>query len=248
MTSLPDIVRLLLDSRAGGAEPSTTLWPSLTPADAYAVQDGVLAALAPVGGWKVGAARRDAVPQCAPLPLRGILQSGAALPAARTASRLLELEVALRLGTDLHVATDQPTPAELAACFDAVMPAIEIVESRLAEGQNSPVMAKLADLQSHGALVVGAPATMSPIALDLRLVQTTLWLGADRAVATTGGNPAQDVWWLLGWLARHCTERGTPLRKGQIVTTGSCIGMVSALPGHEVRGEVLGIGEVRCVI
>lgn len=245
-TSLQDMARLLLAARAGGPRPVSLPWPLQGPVDAYAVQDATLAALGPIGGWKVGAGNPEVTPHCAPLPAEGIVPSGSVLATSRYTSSLLELEVALRVGTDqLDVGHDLPTPTELAQCFDAVLPAIEVVETRLAEGRDAPAMAKLADLQSHGALVVGAPSLdMTPGALDLRTVQATLWFGDDCAARTTGGNPAQDMWRLVGWLARHCSERGVPLRKGQIVTTGSCTGMIAAPAGRMVRGQVGSIGEV----
>lgn len=249
-TTLHDIARLLLAARVGGDRTASTHWPLLLqrPADAYAVQDATLAALGPIGGWKVGAANPDVTPHCAPLPAQGILPSGSLLPTSRHPASLLELEVSLRVGSDLlDVGRDLPTPSELAQCFDAVLPAIEVVDTRLAEGREAPTLAKLADLQSHGALVIGVPsADMALDAVDLRTVQATLWFGDECAARTIGGNPSQDVWRLVGWLARHCSERGVPLRKGQIVTTGSCTGMIAApVEGVVVRGAIVGIGGVQ---
>ena len=244
MISVSDIARSLLDARAGGAGPASAHWPLRERADAYAVQDAALAVLGPIGGWKVGAGGLAVEPHCAPLPARGIMNTGVVIPALRYRARLLELEVALRVGTDLHVVHDLPTPSELAQHFDAVLPAIEVVESRLAEGQAAQPLAKLADLQSHGALVVGAPSAIAPSDVDLRTVQAMLWFDADCVARTVGGNPAQEVWRLLGWLARHCTERGVPLTRGQIVTTGSCTGLLPAPADRPVRGEIAGIGVV----
>jgi len=217
-----------------------------TAAEAYAVQDSVLAHLGGgIGGWKVGAPNAETEPNCGPLPASGVHASGAVLPAARFAARWVELEAALRVGRLLEVRQDMPTPTELAGFFDAVVPTLECVESRLAAGREAPVPLRLADLQSHGALVVGEPAPLAPSALDLRTLQATLKFGDAEAARTTGGNPAQDVWRLVGWLARHCTERGVPLSPGQIVTTGSCTGLLAAPLDTDVVGAIEGLGEVR---
>lgn len=217
-----------------------------TPAEAYATQDAILTHLgATIGGWKVGAPNADTEPNCAPLPATGIYHSGAVMPAARFAARWVELEAALRVGRLLEVRQDMPTPTELASFFDAVVPALECVESRLAAGREAPVPLRLADLQSHGALVVGEPAPLAPSALDLRTLQAALRFGEEEVARTRGGNPAQDVWRLVGWLARHCTERGVPLSPGQIVTTGSCTGLLAAPVGTDVVGAIEGLGEVR---
>lgn len=242
MNSLAD---RLAAAHAGGPRVPAAGLHDLTPREAYALQDATIARLGPIGGWKVGARSDDAEPQCAPLPQSALLPTGSTLPLARFAWRLVELEVALRVAADLRIGPrDLPTPAELAASFDAVLPAIEAVEGRWEEGQDASATAKLADLQCHGALVLGPVAALAPDAVDLRSVQAELWLDGDCVQRTTGGNPAPELWRLIGWLARHCSERGLPLRRGQIVTTGSCTGLTPVAAGAQVRGELAGIGSV----
>ncbi len=231
-------------TEAGRITP-TGLFPTAT-AEAYATQDAILAQLGtPIGGWKVGAPNAETEPNCAPLPAAGIHPSGAVMPAARFPARWVELEAALRVGKLLEVRQDMPTPAELASYFDAVVPTLECVESRLAAGREAPALLRLADLQSHGALIVGTPAPLAPQALDLRTLHAVLRFGDEEVARTTGGNPAQDVWRLVAWLARHCTERGVPLSPGQIVTTGSCTGLLVAPADTDVVGAIEGLGEVR---
>jgi 2-keto-4-pentenoate hydratase len=132
----------------------------------------------------------------------------------------------------------------LAEAFDVVLPVIEVVESRLVEGKTADALAHLADLQCHGALVLGSPCTLQPSTLDLRTVEASLSFGAVSAAMTRGGNPEPDVWRLLAWLAVHCASRGQPLRAGQIVTTGSCTGLLTAPVDTTVRGEIARVGAV----
>lgn len=158
--------------------------------------------------------------------------------------RGVEVEVALRVGRAL-TADDAALPdRELARAFDAVYPAIEVVETRLDDWTNSAALAQLADLQSHGALLIGAASTVSPASIDLGAVEADLSIGEDISRRTIGGNPAGDIWRLLRWLVRHCTDRGVPLLPGQIVTTGSCTGMVFAEAGTGARARLVGFGEV----
>jgi 2-keto-4-pentenoate hydratase len=154
------------------------------------------------------------------------------------------VEVAFRLSHDLDPQGKLLTAADLVEAFDAVLPTIEMVESRLAEGQTAHPLAQLADLQCHGALVLGTASALSPDKVDLRTAEASLRFDAISAAQTQGGNPAQDVWRLLSWLALHCAQRGLPLRAGQIVTTGSCVGLLVAPVGVSVRGEVTGLGAV----
>ena len=61
-------IRLLLDARATGVrlpELPADARP-LTAADAYRIQDGVVRALGPIVGWKVGAKAPESEPTCAP--------------------------------------------------------------------------------------------------------------------------------------------------------------------------------------
>lgn len=85
---------------------------------------------------------------------------------------------------------------------------------------------------------------MTERALDLRAVRARLWLDNALECDVRGGHPSGDLIWLLGWLAQHAASRGAPLRAGQIVTTGSCIGMVSVEGRSRARGDIDGLGTV----
>lgn len=234
--------RLLQARRSGVPLP----WTELAVADAaqgYAVQEATLAGLGPVGAWKVGAAGPDAQPGCAPLPQAGILASGAELRGAEWRVRGIEVEVALRLGRDL-AANETPSLEVLQASVDAVLPAVEVVETRLQNWRESPPLVQLADLQSHGALVLGSPSAVRPAELDLRQLMAYLAFDGQPVASARGAHPVGDVWTLLGWLAVHCTRRGRPLRAGQVVTTGSCSGLLFAPEGAQVQAELRGIGRV----
>ncbi|MBR0820763.1 fumarylacetoacetate hydrolase family protein [Bradyrhizobium liaoningense] len=220
-------------------------WRDVLPSDraaAYAIQDATLARIGPIGGWKVGAANPEAEPICAPLPASCLLASGARLGTGLL--RGVEAEVALRVGRTLTIDDAVLPDHELARAFDAAYPVIEVVETRLEDWTDSAALAQLADLQSHGALLIGPAATVSIASIDLRSVEAQISVGDDVNKRTTGGNPAGDIWRMLRWLIRHCAERGAPLLPGHIVTTGSCTGMIFAQEGASVRARLEGFGDV----
>ena len=234
--------RTLLRSRATHERVPSA---SVTPADmaqAYAVQDALASQLG-VAGWKVGAPAPEAEPACAPLPPDAMRSSGCRLQGPHWSLRGIEVEVALRLGRDLE-ASEPPARAILQQAVDCVLPALEVVETRLADWRDSPPLAQLADLQSHGALVLGAPAPVRPADLALRSMLAYLAFDGQPVASARGAHPVGDVWQLLGWLAVHCTRRGTPLRAGQVVTTGSCSGLLFAPEGAKVQAELSGLGRV----
>lgn len=235
--------RLLRAHKGAAAVPHTDALPPDLAA-AYAVQDATLRLLGPVGGWKVGAKGPSAQPACAPLPTSRVFATGAALLGPPWRMRGIEVEVALRLGRDLVPTDGEPDAAMVRDAVEAVLPAIEVVETRLADWRDSAPLAQLADLQSHGALVVGAASMCKPAEMDLRSVEAYLAFDGQPVASTRGANPAADIWRLLGWLAWHCAQRGQPLRAGQIVTTGSCTGVLFAPEGAHVQGQLAGIGLV----
>jgi 2-keto-4-pentenoate hydratase len=213
-------------------------------AAAYAVQDATIQCLGPLAGWKVGAKGQSAEPACAPLPAGGLFSSGATLLGPQWRTRGIAVEVGVRLGRDVIPAAGEPDAALLRDSIDAVLPVIEVIETRLADWRDSSSLARLADLQNHGALVVGPASGLDPAELDLRRVEAYLAFDGQPVASTRGANPAADIWRLLGWLARNCAQRGRPLRAGQIVTTGSCTGLLFAPEGAHVQAQLAGIGRV----
>jgi 2-keto-4-pentenoate hydratase len=236
--------RLLADARANN---TPVPWQSVLPGDeeqARKIQDATLDIIGPVGGWKVGAKSMDATPACSPLPASRVLASGCTLDGAEWKLRGLEVELAFRLGRDLDAADESLTSDRLFAAVDAMVPVIEVVETRLDGWGESDPLATMADLQSSGALIVGVPTAPQRSHADLRALHAALTVDGIVVAQATGGNPAGDAWRLLAWLAQHAAVRGRPLRAGQVVTTGSCCGVFFAAPGARVQGDVAGIGRV----
>ena len=237
-------VDLLIAARQGGPALRAA---DLRPADAaaaYALQDALLERIGPIGGWKVGAKTETAEPTCAPLPASGILPTGSNLQLIPSSLRGIEVEVALRVRRDIDGSPQAIDALTLDDMFDAVFPAIEVVETRLADFIDADPFSKLADLSSHGALVVGPAAGVRPGDVQLPQLRAIQTFDGQSVADTIGGNPAVDLLRLTRWLANHCVQRGSPLRKGQIVTTGSCTGMLFAQSQQKVEGEIVSIGKV----
>lgn len=239
--------RRLLDARRTRTRVSLADLNLADAAQAYAVQDLVMQSLGPIGGWKAGAKGIDRVPTCASLPAAGILVSPATLPDGAWRARGIETELAVRFDRDLPERDVPYAWSEVKAAIGAVMPAMEIVETRLAEFPSAPPLAMLADMGAHGGLVIGPPINFRPDLLDTARLAAQQWFGDKEVANSVGGNPAIDLGRVLVWLANHCASRGLGLREGQVVTTGSCTGMLFAPPGSRVRGSVEGVGACEAV-
>ena len=220
---------------------------ALAPADvqaAYAVQQRLLSlGKLEIGGWKIGAKSPTGPIQGAPLP-RPRIYSGPASVARRDYPVLgIELEIFFTLGRDFRPQADPIPEQEVLDSVSTFGASIELVSSRIAGWPDGSKLSQLADLQNHGALVIGqAVAYRSdfPFAaprVDLRFEGVPLVAGA-------GSNPAGDPRRLLCWLVNHCSAQGLTLPAGSIITTGSYTGMeFPARPGR-VSGEIEGLPPV----
>jgi 2-keto-4-pentenoate hydratase len=133
-------------------------------------------------------------------------------------------------------------PAAAVALIDAMSVSIEIVDSRWAQAREAPALHKLADLQSHGALVLGDWQPMR--AVDWASQPCELQIGTQRQFFTGTHSLGDPTWLLPDWL-RHATREGAVLPAGTVVTTGTWCGLPLAQTGDAVRAIFEGIGEAR---
>jgi 2-keto-4-pentenoate hydratase len=243
--SIDSAVQALLQARRSH---QTTPAASLPDADAaYAVQDGVARALGWFGEsatpahWKSGGGSRSAVLTHAPLPPEGVWASPADARAWPFFWRGIEAEVALRIGREVDAALAATLDlAAATALVNAMAVSIEIVDSRWSEAREAPALAKLADLQSHGALVLGAWSPFAPRDWAAQRCRVTIGRGA--ALEFQGSHALGDPAFVLPAWLRHATRQGRSVPAGTVVTTGTWCGLPLAAAGDLVRAEFDGIG------
>jgi 2-keto-4-pentenoate hydratase len=127
-----------------------------------------------------------------------------------------------------------------AALVDAMCVSIEVVDSRWVEGLEAPATAKLADLQSHGALVLGSWVPFVP--RDWSVQRCRVQVGAQPVVEQRGTHALADPTFVLPAWLRHATRGGCSIAAGTIVTTGTWVGVLHAAAGDLVSAEFDGIG------
>jgi 2-keto-4-pentenoate hydratase len=233
------------DRRPVDAAPLAQSVPSAQ--DAYAVQDAVARAFGwfadgAARHWKSGGPSRDKELTHAPLPPGGVRSSPADLRDLHFNVRMIEAEVALRLKRQVSAADaaglDPATGHEL---VDAMCVSIEIVDSRWQDMKQAPALVKLADLQSHGALVLGA---WQPFARrDWAAQACTVTIGGNEPKTFRGTHSLGDPAWLLPLWLKHATRHGDTVPAGAVVTTGTWCGLLEAQAGDRVRAVFDGIGE-----
>lgn len=189
---------------------------------AYLIQNELLKNIGPVGGWKVGSSSPTAEPSCSPLPQERIFQAPVTIPAKEFLALGFEAEIAFTLGRDL---TEPFSREQVGAAIVSAHPAIEIVSSRFIAWDKVDDFSKTADLQSHGALLIGAPI-IDWQKINFENQPLLVQRNKETLIRQMGGNGnGKDVLRLLTWLAFHAAQRGLPLRKGMVVTTGSWSGL-----------------------
>ena len=241
-----------------GAYASRTPVPPLTATyeisvdDAYAIQLAQTTAWtkdgAVVKGHKVGLTSAAMQKQMGvDTPDFGVLLDSMFLPEGATAdiSRFLqpraEPEIAFVLGKPL--AGPGVTTAEAVAAIDFVLPALEIIDSRIADWKIT-LPDTIADNASSGGLVLGS-RPVKPESIDLSLTGCLLHrngrlIDTGAGGAVLGGSPVNA----LVWLANVLGARGVTLDAGHVVLPGSVTAAIPIHPGDTISATFDRIGTV----
>ncbi|MFT9386547.1 2-keto-4-pentenoate hydratase [Acetobacter sp.] len=219
--------------------------------DAYAVQQQLVREYLAAGrrqvGHKIGLTARSVQKALGvDRPDFGVLlddmafPEGAEIAFGHVMQPKVEAEIAFVLGRDLP--KEGTTLADVVRATDCVLPALEIVGSRIANWDIS-IADTIADNASSGAFVLGAyPRTLSSV--DLQLCGMVIERRGEPVSTGVGmaclGSPLNSV----AWLARTMVHHGTPLRAGDIVLSGALGPMVNASAGDFFEARIEGLGSV----
>ncbi|MEV0703170.1 2-keto-4-pentenoate hydratase [Saccharopolyspora sp. NPDC050389] len=214
--------------------------PRLDPVDAYEIQLlNVRRRDEPVIGHKVGLTSPVmqqmmgvSEPDYGHLLASMRLPEGEPVDPRRYCVPRVEVEVGFLLGADLPA---ECTEADVLAGTEALVPAIELIDSRIADWRIS-LVDTIADNASSAGFALGV-ARIEPNSVDLQRIGAVLWRNGEaiehgRSDAVLG-NPATAV----AWLARKVAAFGVRLRTGNVVLPGSCTRAIDVSPGDEFRAD-----------
>lgn len=239
------------DQTAQPVEPLTDRHPDLVIADAYAIQtiniDRRLAAGSRIIGRKVGLTSRPMQqllgvdePDYGVLLEDMVVEDGDEIALSRLVQPRVEAELAFVMDRDL--AGPGVTTANALAAIAGVLPAVEVVDSRVADWRIK-LVDTVADNASSGLIVMGGRIRRVD-ELDLRLLGVVVTRGGELldtgAGAAALGNPARCV----AWLANKLAAFGASLRAGDIVLPGAVHRMVPVVAGDVFRAEFAHLGAV----
>jgi 2-keto-4-pentenoate hydratase len=234
----------LAEARASAAALDAAPWRDTiaTVADAYRVQSE-LARLAggppahkAVRAWKVTAlAAAQQQGFHSDKPVAGALlapfchAAPATVPLGAFVTPLLECEIAFLLGRDLPAREKPYERAEIEAAVEAIVPALEIADCRWAPG--APDLLKLADDMGNGAFIAGNEVAAWR-GIDLASIEIAL---SHDGTIIERGNAAKILGDPLAAVQALANAQPLPaggLRRGHIVTTGTCTPPTPLRPGH----------------
>ena len=232
-------------------EPLSSRFPDLTSDDAYAIQLLQIADRVAAGrrviGHKVGLTsaamqRQLGVSQPdyghltddmihlehVPLELEAFLQPR------------VEPEIAFVLARPLK--GPGVTVAEAIAAVDFVLPALEIIDSRIRDWRIG-ILDTIADNASSGGIVLGStPVGVRDV--DLRLSGCIVRRNGEVAATGAGGAVLGSPLSSLVWLANTVGALGITLEAGHIILPGSQTAAIPVAAGDTFRADFAGIGSV----
>ncbi|MGH9646459.1 MAG: 2-keto-4-pentenoate hydratase [Bryobacteraceae bacterium] len=228
------------------------------PAEAYAVQDGLIDQLlahygGSVIGYKVACTNVTAQRQLhVDAPFSGRLlsafffESPARVDASKFFMRVVEAEFAFEMAHDLPPGVSR-SRQEIAAAVKGVLPGIEIVDSRFDEWTTIGAPSLIADNACNAAWVKGRPLT------DWQSLLHTSDLAAQAVRVTVNGKVLREGIGsnvlghplnALEWLVNGLSARGLGLKAGQYITTGVTTEVYLAERGDRITADFGPVGSV----
>lgn len=234
--------------------PVSKTHPELTADDAYAVQainvhSRTVDASRParVVGHKIGLTSKPMQemlgvdqPDYGVLYADRVHATGVELDVSGLIAPRIEPELALVLRDDL--AGPGVTAADVLAATEAVVPALEVIDSRIRDwkitlvdtiADNASCHCAILGADRHAVTDVDLPAAAVTMSVDGEVLQK----GVGAAVL---GDPAEAVAWLANALAGH----GVALEAGHVVLSGSMTAAVPIAAGNQVVADFGRLGRV----
>lgn len=239
------------EQRGRGGTPLTEMEPDLTVEEAYRVQliniQRKLAGGQRIVGKKIGLtsqAMQELLgvdqPDYGHLLDGMVVENGQQVPRERVLQPKVEAEIAFVLKRDLT--GPKVTVMDVMLATDYIVPALEIVDSRIADWKIK-LADTIADNASSGLFALGGRPT--PVdRVDLAQIGMVLYKNGRMVNTGVGaaalGNPAACV----AWLANKLYEFDITLKAGEVILSGALSAAVDAEPGDHFLARFARIGEV----
>jgi len=249
--NIQETIEQLWQTTKQWAPPPASLQKTLTFADAYQVQLGVLshwqAAGEKLGGWKIGLSAEGARKMFnLSAPIAGYLlasrhfASGHSFMHAALSRPIIESELCFMMGKRL--VGPGVTRGQVLAAVSAVAPAFEVVDMRADMRADMPL--GVADDVAQWGYVTGAALSPYPQALDLSQVLVEMKRNGELVEQVVGKDAIDNQLDSIAWLANHLAAYDLALEPGQRIMSGSFTKPMPIAKGDQWESTFSNVGAV----
>jgi 2-keto-4-pentenoate hydratase len=174
-----------------------------------------------------------------------VYQSPARVNAQDFSMRLIEAEFSFQLSGDLPLEGAPYDRESVAGAVAAVLPSIELVDTRYTVWTEVSVPSLIADNGCNSGWVRGS-ATKAWRHINLASHEVRLIVNGEEKLSGSGAAVLDHPLNSLVWLANTLCEQGKALKSGDLVSTGVCTDVYLAEPGDHIIADfgTLGTAEV----
>ena len=234
-------------------DPLSTRHPDLSVADAYKIQQAGLARRVADGAVRVG--RKVGLTSEAMQTMLGVRQPdygvvlntmvvGAEEGIDATALIAPRIEVEIAFLIERPLKGPNVTREHVLAATSRVAPALEVIDSRIADWQIT-IVDTVADNASSGLVILGESRALADV--DVVAERATLRVGS-REVSGSGaavlGHPAEAI----AWLARALDPHGDGIAAGEFVIPGAVAAALPIAPRDHIRAEFSTLGTLETTV
>ena len=155
----------------------------------------------------------------------------------------VEFELAIEIGEDFDINFNNLTVDDCMRKVSAVYPAFELIDDRNADYPKVDLISQTADNSWNANTVLGSKSE-NFFHLDFRTNAVFKTINGSSEKSVTGES-LENPFNALLWIAKFLNERGSELKRGQIVMTGSTFPTYFPQRGDIIEYEVLDVGKVK---
>lgn len=234
-----------------GVKPITALDPKLSINEAYEIQLATIQKYIEDGqhitGKKIGLTSKAMQgllgveePDYGHLTNEMEIENGRSISFKRVLQPKVEGEIAFILKKDL--AGPNISPLDVVQATDVIVPALEIVDSRIKDWKIT-LEDTVADNASSGLYLLGGkPRKITDI--DIKHIGMALYKNEKLQNTGVGAAALGDPVKCVAWLANKLAKYGISLKAGEIILSGALSAAVDAEPGDYFRAKFADLGEV----
>lgn len=221
-------------------------------AAAYRVQkDQIVLSGEGIGGWKLGGTSAPALellgldePFYGAVAADSIAQNNSTIPVFASHTPMIETEFAVVLGADLLDRSTSYSRHDVLPHVESVHASFEIVAARMDGGFAGAGHLVIADHSVNVAVILGERIPRQFWSAPEEIDVTLSINGSETMRGTSAGLLWDHIFDGVAWLANRQQASVRPIRKGDVVMTGTCTGVTGIIPGDVAEASFGNVAKV----